>query len=173
MRMTPIQFLDTFVDGNHDDCHANPGCVRRAFNASLAASHLADQYFAFNQRHKPAIVSRFPKIGDYVEHLSNQTNGAFRDIRSIANAYKHLYTDTDPKKATHSCVSSSGSIESIQLCENDSDVHTISEDYTGSPGKPEGRSFVAFTRKDGSKSEFLPILDTVVDYWRKNIDQGT
>jgi len=115
MGMTPMQFFESFVKGNNDDCHENPGCVRRAFNASVAASHLADHYFTYNKNHEPALVSKFAALGNYVDHLSRQTGGAFRDIRSIANAYKHLYTDIDPKKITYNSVSSPAAIESIEM----------------------------------------------------------
>lgn len=169
MGMTPSQFFESFVEGNSDDCQGNPGCIRRAFNAAVAASHLADHNFTFNRRHRPEQVSRFLNLGDYVKHLVNQTGGAFRDIRSIANAYKHLYTDIDSRKAVYSSVSSSGSIELIELQCEDLNIGSISEEYMNHPVVPEFRSFVTFTRKDGTKSEFLPILNTVVDYWRTEI----
>ena len=169
MGMKPMQFFESFVKGNNDDCHENPGCVRRAFNASVAASHLADHYFTYNKNHEPALVSKFAALGNYVDHLSRQTGGAFRDIRSIANAYKHLYTDIDPKKITYNSVSSPAAIESIEIHGDGLEINSISAEYATKSGVQESRSFVSFTRKDGSKSEFLPILDAVVDYWRGEI----
>ena len=162
MGMTPSQYFESFVEGNLEDCHAHPGCIRRAFNAAVAASHLADHYFAFNFRHNPQAVSAFLTIGPYVAFLESQTGGAFRDIRSIANAYKHLYTDIDPRRAAQSNVSSSGSIDSIDLPE-DPELTRISEEYDANS------SAVIFRRKDGSTSEFLPVLDKFVDYWRDSI----
>jgi hypothetical protein len=44
MGLTPVQFLESFVEGNAWDYKENPGCIRRAFNASVTASHLADLY---------------------------------------------------------------------------------------------------------------------------------
>jgi len=165
MGMSPSDYFESFVEGNLEDCHDNPGCVRRAFNAAVAASHLADHYFAFNSRHKPQVVAAYPTIGAFVAYLESQTGGAFRDIRSIANAYKHLYTDTDPRRAAQSNVNSSGSLDSIDLASDPELIH-ISEEYGTD------QSAVVFRRKDGSSSELLPILDKFVDYWRKSIYDG-
>ncbi|NPU86405.1 MAG: hypothetical protein HPY65_18155 [Syntrophaceae bacterium] len=162
MGMTPTQFFEAFVVGNADDCRMNPGCVRRAFNASVAAFHLADHYQEYYRLNKPELVSQYKSKGDYVEYVCLQTNGAFRDIQSIANAYKHLYTDTDPKKARYTTVSSPAAIESIEINERGLDITAISHEYTT---ETNFRSFVSFTRTDGSKSEFLPILDVVVRFW--------
>ena len=165
MGMTPSQYFESFVQGNLDDCHDNPGCVRRAFNAAVAASHLADHYFAYNQRHNPAVVAAYRTIGPFVAYLESQTGGGLRDLRSISNAYKHLYTDTDPRKAAQSNVSSSGSIESVVLADGQ-DISEILEDYSAS------ESEVVFRRKDGSTSAFLPVLDRFVDFWRESIYDG-
>jgi hypothetical protein len=163
MGMTPVEFLESFVEGNLIDCEEHPWCVRRAFNAAVAASHLADHYFNYNARHNPSQVSRFIKFGDYIEHLCRETNGAFRDIRSIANAYKHLYTGD--KYSAHSSVSSGGAISSIIFDASFSDLKAIEDEYEPESNMSEGRSFVLFTRKDGSKAEFLPLLQNVVQYW--------
>ena len=164
MGMTPEEYLESFVEGNRSDCHDDPGCVRRAFNAAVSASHLADHFFTFNKRHAPEIVSAFNSIGTYVEHLSLKTNGAFRDIRSIANAYKHLYTDSESSLDSYSTVNSSGAIDSIEI--NDSDLTRVQEEYE------ENRRLVTFAKKDGSIFEFLPVLDAVVDYWHTEIYFG-
>ncbi len=165
MGMTPDQFFESFVEGNLLDCHDSPGDIRRAFNAAVAASHFADQYFTFNKRHKPTTVSAFDNIGAFVEHLSIQTNAAFKDIRSISNAYKHLYTNIDKKKAVYSSIDSTGSIDSIELSDNEN-VTMIEEEYLSGEAPKENTSKVVFTRKDGTKSEFLPVLESVVDYFR-------
>lgn len=160
--MTPAEFFESFVEGNRFDCHNDPGCIRRAFNAAISASHLADQFFSFNKRHDPLLVSAFPNIGSYVEHLVLRTGGAFRDIRSIANAYKHLYTDSTSPLGAYSSVDSSGSIQSIDLSA-DQEFSGVHEDY----GRDQ-RS-VVFARKDGTTLEFIPVLDVVVDHWRIEI----
>jgi len=111
MGMTPEEFLKAFVLGNYEDCLQYTGCVRRAFNAAVSASHLADHYFTYYKKHDQSKVKSFNKIGDFVEYLSNNTKGCFRDIRSISNAYKHLYTSKDPEKAVYSTISSTLAIE--------------------------------------------------------------
>ncbi len=93
--MTPDQFFEAFVRGNYEDCQQYPGCVRRAFNAAVSASHLADHYFTYWNKHDQSKVRGFKAIGEFVEDLSTNTDGCFRDIRSISNAYKHLYTSID------------------------------------------------------------------------------
>jgi hypothetical protein len=164
MGMTPDYFFELFVLGNSNDYYNNPGCLRRTFNASVAASHLADHYFTYNKCYKPDLVSKFNNIGDYVNHLSQKTSGAFRDIRSIANAYKHLYLDSDPKTIKYNTVSSPGVIQSIEVHEDDVGINLISTEFAP---KSTLKEKISFTRIDGSKSEFLPILKAVVDYWKE------
>ncbi len=45
----------------------------------------------------------------------NNTNKYFKDIRSIANAYKHLYTGHNPKYSQYSSIASAGTIEDVKL----------------------------------------------------------
>lgn len=166
MGMTPVYFFDLFVLGNSEVCHENPGCLRRAFNASVAASHLADHYYTYNKCYKPTIVSNFKNIGEYVNYLTIETKGAFRDIRSIANVYKHLYTDIDPKKTNYNTVSSPAVIESIEIYKDGLEINLISTEFSPNSTIQEK---ISFTRIDGSKSAFLPLLDVVVDYWKTEI----
>jgi hypothetical protein len=161
MGMTPIAYFESFVEGNLEDCRNVPDCVRRACNAAVAASHLADHYYSYNQKHNPDLVSQFKEPGAFVEHVSSQTAGAFRDIRSIANAYKHLYTDTNPRKPARSSVSSCGAIELLAFDHSDSDLQVLSQERV-----------VFFTRKDGSRSEFLPVLERVVSHWRELLSES-
>jgi hypothetical protein len=167
MGMTPDQFFEAFVRGNHEDCQQHPGCVRRAFNAAVSASHLADHYLEYYRKHEQSKVKSFRKIGDFVEYLSNATGGCYRDIRSISNAYKHLYTSIDPKKAVDSSISSTGAIESVSFVDEDAEVQMIKEDWTEDSKGSNPKSKVVFTRKDGQRIEFLPTLDTVIDFWVK------
>jgi hypothetical protein len=163
MGMTPTQYFESFVQENAFDCHEHPDCVRRAFNAAVSASHLADHTFNYSKRHTSRDTSRFTSVGEYVAYLSEQTGGAFKDIRSIANAYKHLYSDTDPKKAVYSSVSSAGAIVSVELMETEEEMVSLAEDYESST------TAVVFTRKDGSRAAFLPALDAVLEYWRREL----
>ncbi|MFL1485873.1 hypothetical protein [Marinobacter sp. LN3S78] len=162
MGMTPKEFFESFVEGNLEDCQEDPGSVRRAFNAAISASHLADQWHTFNQRHNPNLVSGFKDIGQLVEHLSQATSGAFRDVRSIANAYKHLYTDSSSRHGARSTIDSSGAITSVEQL-GGSEVVKVEEEYGDTSSK------VVFTRRDGSTLDFLPVLEKVVDYWRSSI----
>lgn len=160
MGMTPDQFYVAFVDPNRDDCVEDPGSIRRAFNAAVSASHFIDQYYEFHKRHNPQLVSEYKNLGSFVEFISKETDNAFRDIRSISNAYKHLYTDTSSKSDIYSSVSSSGSIDTIEF-QNDAYLQAIEEDY---PNDQKIEFRVVYTRKDGSRFEFLPSLEKVVDY---------
>lgn len=169
MGMTPEQFFEAFVRGNYEDCQENPGCVRRAFNAAVSASHLADHYLAYYKLYDPQKTKNFDSIGNYVEHLSRKTNGCFRDIRSISNAYKHLYTSIDPKKAVHSSVSSTGAIDSITLENENEELAEIEEDWKRAPKDNSFKPKVIYTKKDGKKAEFLPTLEAVIQYWEKEL----
>lgn len=164
MGMTPEEYYEAFVCGNLYDCEDQPNDVRRAFNAAVSASQLADTYFTFHSRHNAARVQAFRSIGSFVEHLSVQTRGAFRDVRSISNVYKHLYAHTSPRHEAHSSVDSSGRIESLDIF-GDEALDRISVDYSQEPAG--SRDEVMFTRKDGSIAKFLPVLRVVVDYWGK------
>jgi len=132
MGMMPDEFFEAFVRGNFEDYQQYPGCIRRAFNAAVSASHLADHYFAYYKKHDPSRVNSFNKIGDFVEYLACKTNGCFRDIRSLSNAYKHLYTSIDLKKAVHSSISSTGAIESVTFDYMNAEVKMLEEDWKDS-----------------------------------------
>jgi len=164
MGMTPYEYLESFVEGNLSDCEEDPSSVRRACNAAVSASHLADHFYAYNHRKGDSSISQYKKLGDFLEHLCQETGGAFRDIRSIANAYKHLYTTGS--YAAHSSVSSAGTIESIVFDRSCEGISAIEDEYQVSAEDSPGRAYVVVTRKDGTKIEFLPLLRKVVDYWR-------
>lgn len=163
MGMTPQQFLESFVDPNLCDCESQPGDVRRAFNAAVSASHLADHYFKYHHRHNPHVVQGFSDLGSFIANLDLATGGAFKDIRSIANAYKHLYTG-DGRLAKFSSVDSCGSIECIEF-ESDCGLSIIQEELIEF-GEGPAPSRVMFSRKDGSRGEYLPTLRTAVEHLR-------
>ncbi len=168
MGMTPEQYFEAFVDPNRLDCHEMPGDIRRAFNAAVSASHLADQYFEFNKRHNPERIVSYSKRSDFIAFLVDQTDGKFQDIRSMSNAYKHLYNANGPS-AKYETINSCGSIERLEM--QDDDLAEIEEAYF-EDREPESRATVVFKRKDGTKGEFLPILDAVVDYLRNLVDES-
>jgi len=80
MGMTPVQLFESFFEGNLLDCHYAPGDIRRDFNAAVAVSHFADQYFKYNKRHKSNLVPSYDTIGFFIDYLESQTNSAFRDM---------------------------------------------------------------------------------------------
>jgi hypothetical protein len=163
MGMTPKEFFEAFVLGNYEDCQLNTGCVRKAFNAAVSASHLADHYFTYYQKHDQSKVKSFKKIGYFIEYLSNNTNDCFRDIRSISNAYKHLYSKT----VVHSTIASTGAIESVSFVDKDAEVKMIEEEWLEDSKANDFKSKVVFTRKDGQRIDFFYTLDTVIKFWEK------
>ena len=162
--MTPNQFLESFVERNLVDCFDEPGDIRRGFNAAVSVSHLADQYFTYAKHHRPDLVAQFQTFGKFVEHLSLKTAGAFRDVRSVSNVYKHLYTDVG-KFSEHSTVDSCGSIESLEF-EDDEDIQSLEKDFVRGDDQ-EDRKCVIVKRKDGSQFELLPALESVVAYFKE------
>jgi hypothetical protein len=164
MGMDPEQYYTAFVLGNYEDCTTNPACLRRAFNAAVSASHLADHYFAYNKRHAPQLVAEYPSNSVFLRHIEKVTNNAFKDIRSIANAYKHLYEDRKAGKPANWSVSSGGSLESVQFEGRSRPVQSVEAEFAET-ANPDYR--VIYRRRDGTLGEFLPTLAQVNDYWQK------
>ena len=117
MGMTPNDFFFAFVMGNYYDFCDNKDSIRHGFNAAVAASHLADHCYEYYYNHKnPKGIPTYRSIGQYLEYLSKKSQ-YFNDIRSIANAYKHLYQQDRCKShgsKSHVTVSSAGSIETVK-----------------------------------------------------------
>ena len=163
MGMTPDEFFVAFVEDNFIDYADTPGSIRRAFNVAVSAAHLADHYFEFNRKNHPERVSQFKSLGNFLAFIDERTGGAFRDIRSISNAYKHLYTDVAPRKAVHSSVASTGAVDCITFEYQASELEEIEEDYE--PG--DSTTKVVYRRKDGQLLEFLPVIEKVRGFWRE------
>lgn len=159
MGMTPDDFFEEFVQGNYEDYQLNPGSIRHAFNAAVSAAHLADHYLEYYRKNDPSKVSSFEggKNGAFVEYLSKNTKDCYRDIRSISNAYKHLYT------ANMWTVGSPGAIESISFLDKKLNVKNLSSELT----EDLNASKVVYTRKDGQQIDFLPTLETVINFWKE------
>lgn len=155
--MTPDMFFSAFVEGNAEDYFSEPSSVRKAFNVSIAASHMADQYFEYYKRHKPEVLADLGTFGDFIQFISNKTDGAFRDIRSISNVYKHLYSDSNKRRDQYSVIDSNGAIDTITLTEDDRELESIYCDYQNST--------VCFTRKSSDVINFGPQIKRVVDFW--------
>ena len=109
--MTPDEFFYVFVLGNYEDFVQNKSCVRRGFNATVSAFHLADHYYNYCKEHCTDKISDFPERKDYLRYLSGK-NPYFQDIQSIANAYKHLYQNN--LDAPYVSVSSAGTIQNAE-----------------------------------------------------------
>lgn len=156
MGMTPEMFFDAFVEENASDYFSEPGSVRKAFNAAIAASHMADQYFHYHERRKPEVLAKYRRLPDFILFISKETGGAFRDIRSISNVYKHLYSDSDSKRDQYSMVDSSGAIDTITLpeCRKIENIYCDHQNST-----------VCFTRKNSEVINFGAQIKRVVDFW--------
>ena len=151
MSMTPDDFLFSFVLGNFNDFKDQPDCIRHGFNAVVAASHMADHYFEYYLKNEPTRVSMFKNLGEYIQHVSKQTNGDFTDIRGIANAYKHLYT------FSYVDISSTGAIDLLEI--NNENVSEVTTNY----------SKVIYTKRTGEQRDLLPVLENVVNFWQKEV----
>jgi hypothetical protein len=149
--MTPDEFFHGFVLENYEDWKDAPHSIRRAFNVSVSAFHLADHYFRYYKRRDQEFAAQFKELGDFQAALTARTP-SFKIIQDMANAYKHLYTRA-------SCsIASGGSIESLSY-----DGQTIEEDW-----REDGTAFAGFIvirRRDKSVVEFAPAIDAVVEIW--------
>lgn len=172
MGMKPEDFFEAFVRGNYEDFRQHPGCLRRAFNAAVSASHLADHLYEYSKVHEPAKMAQFRGIPDYVDQLAESTGSCFRNIRSIANAYKHLYTAKARDKGVHSSVSSAGVIESIRWDDENAELREAKPDGFKDSKDGDLKEKVVFTTKDGIQLDFLPELEAVIKYWEKEFDRG-
>ncbi len=157
--MTPEEYYEAFALGNFYDFIADQSSVMRAFNAAVAASHLADCYYNFYKKNNPERVSSCTKLEYFLDYISINTNNYFRDINSIANAYKHLYP-RDKKHPEFSTISSAGTIESIILINEE-----VKQVYEESVGKKVTEYIVCYTRKTGEQIQFKQAIETVINFW--------
>lgn len=162
--MTPEQFFESFVEGNLDDFLDQPGDIRRGFNAAVSISHLADHYYYYAKRHQPELIVRYQSLGSFIEKISKKTGGVFRDVRSVSNVYKHLYSD-EGNLSQHSSVNSCGAIEELRV-ENDEYIQSLEESYVCNDRNVE-KSGVIVKRKDGSDFELRDVLESAVEYFRE------
>jgi hypothetical protein len=164
--MTPEQYFEAFTLGNYNDFLENQSSVMRAFNSAVAASHLVDCYYYFYEKNDPVRVNIYPKLESFIDYLSRETNNYFRDINSIANAYKHLYA-RDKKHPEYSTISSAGTIESIRFI--DEEVERVYEE----PIEKNVSEFsVFYTRKTGEQIQFKQAIEVVVNFWETIISKS-
>lgn len=155
MCMTPQDYYDAFVSENCRDFENNQDSVRHGFNASVSASHMADHYYEYYKKNDPEKIAQYGTLGGFLEHIVRRTDGAFRDIRSISNAYKHLYTGDNK----YSSINSAGTIDTMEI--EDDEITEIHSEYN-SEGRP---TKVIYTTKDGTTKELLPQIKRVDDFW--------
>lgn len=165
INMTPEDYYEAFTLGNYYDFINNPGCVRRAFNAAIAASHLADCYYYFYSKNDPERVSKYTELYKFRDYISNNTDNYFRDIHSIANAYKHLYTGNQ-KHPENSTISSAGTIESIGFIDEE-----VEQLFEKSEDRNASKFIVIYTRKSGEQMQFKQAIDTVIHFWETVINK--
>lgn len=158
MKMHPAHYLEVFVEGNFYDFKENSNCLRRAFNACVSTSHMADIYFNYCKRNQIDIISEFNKLKDFIIFINKETSNIFKDIRSISNAYKHLYLDDD----VYSTIASGGVLTSVESFNKDAGICGINSDYYDHANR---ETTVTFTRKDGSTDSLNPILESVNKFW--------
>lgn len=160
MPMTPDDFLLAFAIPNLEDFADRRDDVRLGFNAAVSISHAADHYLEYSRRHSLGRVEQFGEDGNglLVEYLSRKSGGAFQDVRSVANVYKHLYGDDSSKFGAHSTINSAGAIVRVQLT-GDPDLLAI-DDNSDPDGHDNSEVIysVHFTRKDSSQAELLAVL---------------
>jgi hypothetical protein len=121
---------------------------------------MADHYFQYCRRHHPSKITSFRTLDEYRNHVSDHTEGAFTDIRFVAEAYKHLYL-----RNPNASIASTGAIESIPI--SGSDVERIFQDVANdSPS----RGVVRYSTKTGQRYDFYKRLQKVIEYWEAEIE---
>jgi hypothetical protein len=160
IKMTPRKYFDAFTYANYLDFEDEKASVRKAFNAAIPAFHLADCYYSYQKRFEPSTIAKYSNLGQFIVQISKDTDGYFKDIRSIASAYKHLYTSGSKRSASKSTISSAGVVVSVEI--TGEDVSLIYEDFEASSEK----SFeVVYIRRNGRIILFHTAISRVVKYW--------
>lgn len=155
MQMNPKYYFDNFVMPNYDEFCADEGSVRKAFNAIVSLFHMTDNYFNFYKRRGDAKVASFSNLRDFQVHMS-ELAPYFNDVQSMANAYKHLYTNSGK---AHVTVASGGAVYLQEITENDDSIET--EDLDGA-----SCCVVYYLKKDGGSLEVKDALDEVIKVWK-------
>lgn len=158
--MTPEEYYEAFTLGNYYDFINDSSSVMRAFNIAVSASHLADCYYNYNKINNPSLIRKYESLTGFIININQNTDNYFQDIRSIANAYKHLYTGIKKDFSRHSTISSAGTIESIAF--EDEIINQLSEEPID---KNASAFIVVYTRKTGEQIQFKIAIETVVNFW--------
>jgi len=140
---------------NYDEFCADEGSIRKAFNAVVSLFHMTDNYFNFYNRRRDAKVAGFNDLRDFQVHMGGLTP-YFNDVQSMANAYKHLYTNSGK---AHVTVESGGAVYLEEVNENDN--NTDDEDLEGATC-----CIVYYLKKDGSSLQVKDALSELIKVWR-------
>lgn len=163
--MTPEEYFEAFTLGNYNDFIGDSSSVMRAFNSAVSASHLADCYYNYYKKNQSSLVKKYKNLAGFINSISQKTNYYFQDIRSIANAYKHLYTGTTKEYARYSTISSAGTIESVAF--EDEEINQVFEEPID---KSTSVFMVVYTRKTGEQIQFKQAIETVIKFWETTIN---
>ena len=163
IKMTPDEYYWAFTLGNYHEFMNDKSSVMKAFNSAVSASHLADCYFNFYEKNNPKKIVEYKNLIEFINYISQNTNLFFKDIRSIANAYKHLYTGSNEKNSNYSSISSAGIIEVVAF--ETEDINQISEEITELTSELN----VVYTRKTGEQFQYIEAIESVIRFWEKLI----
>lgn len=156
MQMNPYDYYDIFVQPNYDDFCDDEGSVRKAFNAVVSIVHMADNYFYYFKKQNDPKVSSYGTLKNFHIYLSKQSS-YFNDVQSIANAYKHLYTNSGKAYVT---VASGGAVGPVKVSEGE--VTVIDEAQ-----QEDTREWVViYEKKDGIKIRLKTAIDDVLKMWQ-------
>ena len=162
MGMTPYRFYSEFVVQNAQDFYNNPGSVRCAFNAAVAASHMLDHFVNYQGADAP--MACFETKDKLIEHLRDQTQNRFKLVRNVADAYKHLYINRyDPD------LTSAGAVYSIEITDDQGQVGEIIAELNEEDNPTEA---VRVRTTDGHEVNFTDVLNTVVQCWERLLPAG-
>lgn len=162
MKITPYDYFKNFIIDNYEDFKKESSSLRKAFNTVVPSSQLADIIYNYYYQRNNNLERQYPTIGSYIKKINNKTNYLFRDIRSIANAYKHLYTGIEDKYSKYSSISSMGTIELISL--EDNFIQEISKEHE------KKMNIIIYTRKNGDKKKLEGALSHIIKFWENEIN---
>ena len=154
MQMNPKYYYDNFVKPNYDEFCADEGNIRKAFNAVLSLFHMTDNYFNYYKQRGDAKVAGFNDLRDFQVHMGGLTP-YFNDVQSMANAYKHLYTNSGK---AHVTVESGGAVYVEEVTENEDSTDIVDLEVASC-------CIVYYLKKDGSSLEVKDALSEVIKVW--------
>lgn len=154
MQMNPKYYFDNFVKPNYEEFCADTGSIRKAFNAVISLAHMTDNYFNYYKRRSDSKVIGFNELTDFQVYMSGLTP-YFNDVQSMANAYKHLYTNSGK---AHVTVQSGGDVYVKEVTENDDSVYIMDSEL-------DLCCTVYYLKKDSSSLEVKDALSEVIKMW--------